>query len=81
MKRQLMTAAAVCVLAFTAGCASTSAHNPEAASTQGQIQAGSGLKADYPATTAGANAFIAAAEARWAEITEYAARLRLRRSR
>ncbi|WP_312686426.1 M2 family metallopeptidase [Brevundimonas nasdae] len=84
MKRQLMTAAAVCVLAFTAGCASTSAHNPEAASTQGQgqgqIQAGSGLKADYPATTAGANAFIADAEARWAEITEYAARVQWSRA-
>jgi peptidyl-dipeptidase A len=82
MKRQLMTAAAVCVLAFTAGCASTSAHNPQAASTQGQvqIQAGSGLKADYPATTAGANAFIAAAEARWAEITEYAARVQWSRA-
>lgn len=84
MKRQLMTAAAVCVLAFTAGCASTSAHNPKAASTQGQgqgqIQAGSGLKADYPATTAGANAFIADAEARWAEITEYAARVQWSRA-
>lgn len=80
MKRQLMTAAAVCVLAFTAGCASTSAHNPQAASTQGQIQAGSGLKADYPATTAGANAFIADAEARWAEITEYAARVQWSRA-
>ncbi|QYC09780.1 M2 family metallopeptidase [Brevundimonas nasdae] len=84
MKRQLMTAAAVCVLAITAGCASTSAHNPEAASTQGQgqgqIQAGSGLKADYPATTAGANAFIADAEARWAEITEYAARVQWSRA-
>ncbi|GAA0199437.1 M2 family metallopeptidase [Brevundimonas nasdae] len=84
MKRQLMTAAAVCVLAFTAGCASTSAHNPDAASTQGQgqgqIQAGSGLKADYPATTAGANAFIADAEVRWAEITEYAARVQWSRA-
>ena len=80
MKRQLMTAAAVCVLAFTAGCASTSTHNTEAASAQGQAQASSGLKADYPVTTAGANAFIADAEVRWAEITEYAARVQWSRA-
>lgn len=80
MKRQLMTAAAVCVLAFTAGCASTSANNTQTASAQGQAQASSGLKADYPVTTAGANAFITDAEARWAEITEYAARVQWSRA-
>lgn len=80
MKRQLMTAAAVCVLAFTAGCASTSTHNAETASVQEQAQASSGLKADYPVTTAGANAFIADAEVRWAEITEYAARVQWSRA-
>ncbi|WP_292224276.1 M2 family metallopeptidase [Brevundimonas sp.] len=80
MKRQLMTAAAVCVLAFTAGCASTSTHNTDTASAQEQAQASSGLKADYPVTTAGANAFIADAEVRWAEITEYAARVQWSRA-
>ncbi len=68
MKRQLMAAAAVCVLAFTAGCASTSA--PADQKAEASRPAASAAEADYPITAQGATAFVADAEARLAEMAE-----------
>lgn len=85
MKRQMMTAVAVCALAFAAGCASTS---EPAAGTPGVEQtasttpapAVSGMRGDYPITAEGATAFIADAETKWAEVSEYVARIQWARA-
>ena len=67
MKRQMMTAVAVCALAFAAGCASTSepaagAPGVEQTASTTPAPAVSGMRADYPITAEGATAFIADAE-------------------
>ncbi|TFW11741.1 peptidase M2 family protein [Brevundimonas intermedia] len=85
MKRQMMTAVAVCALAFAAGCASTPS---PAARTAGTEQTASttpappatGVKADYPITADGATAFVADAETKWAEVSEYVARIQWARA-
>jgi len=78
MKRQLMAAAAVCVLAFTAGCASTSA--PADQKAEASRPAASAAEADYPITAQGATAFVADAEAKLAQVSEYVARIQWARA-
>ncbi|NSX34665.1 M2 family metallopeptidase [Brevundimonas vesicularis] len=85
MKRQMMTAVAVCALAFAAGCASTSepaARAPGAEQTASTTPAppSPGVRADYPITAEGATAFIADAETKWAEVSEYVARIQWARA-
>lgn len=85
MKRQMMTAVAVCALAFAAGCASTSepAAGPpgvEQTASTTPAPAVSGMRADYPITAEGATAFIADAETKWAEVSEYVARIQWARA-
>ncbi|RZJ83654.1 MAG: peptidase M2 family protein, partial [Brevundimonas sp.] len=67
MKRTLMTAVAVCSLAFAAGFTTSN--------SQAAVQAPAAATTEYPATAEGAAAFIAATEARLAEVSEYAARV------
>ena len=83
MKRQMMTAVAVCALAFTAGCAATTTSG-EARPLQAEGGAqtftpapvtATGLRADYPTTVAGATQFVADAEAKMLTFGEYAARV------
>lgn len=78
MKRQLMAAAAVCVLAFTAGCASTSA--PADQKAEASRPAATAAEADYPITAQGATAFVADAEAKLAQVSEYVARIQWARA-
>ncbi|WOB78929.1 M2 family metallopeptidase [Brevundimonas nasdae] len=85
MKRQMMTAVAVCALAFAAGCASTSepaaaAPGVEQTASTTPAPAVSGMRADYPITAEGATAFIADAETKWAEVSEYVARIQWARA-
>ena len=85
MKRQMMTAVAVCALAFAAGCASTSepaagAPGVEQTASTTPSPAVSGMRADYPITAEGATAFIADAETKWAEVSEYVARIQWARA-
>jgi len=85
MKRQMMTAVAVCALAFAAGCASTSEHAAGAPGVEQTASttpppAVSGMRADYPITAEGATAFIADAETKWAEVSEYVARIQWARA-
>lgn len=75
MKRQLMAAAAVCALAFGAGCATTET----AAEAPVETAAASALP-DYPITAEGATRFIADAEAKYAEVSEYVARIQWARA-
>lgn len=71
MKRLLMTAAALCALGTgLAGCAGMM---DAQAQTAGAAPAAAGER--FPATPAGAAAFIADAETRLAELSEYAARV------
>ncbi|RZJ91653.1 MAG: peptidase M2 family protein, partial [Brevundimonas sp.] len=67
MKRTLMTAVAVCSLAFAAGFTTSN--------SQAAVQAPAAATTEYPATAEGAAAFIAATEAKLAEVSEYAARV------
>ena len=85
MKRQMMTAVAVCALAFAAGCASTSepaagAPGVEQTASTTPAPVVSGMRADYPVTAEGATAFIADAETKWAEVSEYVARIQWARA-
>jgi peptidyl-dipeptidase A len=81
MKRQLMAAAAVCALAFGAGCATTQATGQAEAQAPVETAAApaSGTP-DYPVTAEGATRFIADAEAKYAQISEYAARVQWTRA-
>ena len=81
MKRQLMAAAAVCALAFSAGCATTQtdAETDAQAPVETAAAPASGMP-DYPVTAEGATRFIADAEAKYAEISEYAARVQWTRA-
>ena len=73
MKRQLMTAAAACTLAIAAvGCAGMTGATVPAPGPQGAAPADTG---SFPVTAAGATAFVADAEARLADLFEYAARV------
>ena len=73
MKRQLMTAAAACTLALAAaGCAGMTGATAQTAGSQGTAPATAGT---FPVTAAGATAFVADAEARLADLFEYAARV------
>jgi len=78
MKRHLLSAAAVCVLAAVAGCATATD-----ASTVPTTQAAAppaGEPSAFPATAEGAAAFIANAETRLAELGEYAAHVQWTRA-
>ncbi|EDX79901.1 MAG: M2 family metallopeptidase [Phenylobacterium sp.] len=88
MKRQMMTAVAVCALAFTAGCAATTTSG-EARPLQADGGAqtftpapvtATGLRADYPTTVEGATQFVAYAEAKMLTFGEYAARVQWARA-
>jgi peptidyl-dipeptidase A len=81
MKRQLMAAAAVCALAFGAGCATTQTDGQADAQAPVETAAAppSGMP-DYPVSAEGATRFIADAEAKYAEISEYAARVQWTRA-
>ena len=73
MKRQLMTAAAACTLAIAAvGCAGMTRATVPATGAQGSAPAAAEA---FPVTAAGALAFVADAEARLADLLEYAARV------
>ena len=83
MKRQLMTAAAVCALGLgLAACAgmgmanANAAPTTETAATTGQAAAAP----DFPATAEGAAAFVASAEERLAALSEEAARIQWTRA-
>jgi peptidyl-dipeptidase A len=83
MKRQLMTAAAVCALGLgLAACAgmamanANAAPTTETAPTTGQAAAAQ----DFPATAEGAAAFVASAEERLAALSEEAARIQWTRA-
>jgi len=83
MKRQLMTAAAVCALGLgLAACAgmgmanANAAPTTETAATTGQAAAAQ----DFPATAEGAAAFVASAEERLAALSEEAARIQWTRA-
>ena len=85
MKRQMMTAVAVCALAFAAGCASTPEPEARAAGAEqtastAQTPAATGIRADYPITAEGATAFVADAETQWAATSEYVARIQWARA-
>ena len=75
MKRTLLTAVAVCSLAFVAGCVSTTS-TADAAPAPAQTVA----TETFPATPEGAAAFIADAETKLAELGEYAARVQWTRA-
>ncbi|GAA0616674.1 M2 family metallopeptidase [Brevundimonas kwangchunensis] len=80
MKRSLMTASAVCALAFgLAACASMSKEGEVAPAA-----ASAGQPADaqtrFPATAAGAAAFVSDAETRLADLSEEAARIQWTRA-
>ncbi|MDI1280991.1 M2 family metallopeptidase [Brevundimonas sp.] len=73
MKRQLMTAAAAFTLALAAvGCAGMTGAAVPTAGPQGAAPADSGT---FPVSAAGATAFVADAEAKLADLFEYAARV------
>lgn len=73
MKRQLMTAAAACTLAIAAvGCAGMTNATVPATVPQTAAPAQTGT---FPVSAAGAAAFVADAEARLADLFEYAARV------
>jgi len=87
MKRSLMTATALCALAFgVAACASTadrSTANDVAQSAALDAQAAAAPTAatqQYPVTADGAAAFVAAAETRLATLSEEAARIQWTRA-
>ena len=85
MKRQMMTAVAVCALAFAAGCASAPLPEARAAGSEQTASttpapAPAGMRADYPITADGATAFVADAETKWAEVSEYVARIQWARA-
>jgi len=88
MKRQMMTAVAVCALALTAGCAATTtsdetrplqADGGAQTFTPAPVTA-TGLRADYPTTVEGATQFVADAEAKMLTFGEYAARVQWARA-
>ena len=85
MKRQMMTAVAVCALAFAAGCASTPSPAARAVGTEQTVSTtppppSTDVRADYPITAEGATAFVADAETKWAEVSEYVARIQWARA-
>ncbi|CAN7374281.1 M2 family metallopeptidase [Brevundimonas sp. LjRoot202] len=78
MKRTLMTAAAVCALMTTAGCAAYAAHEPH---VWNDAQNPGAPAAAVPAATAeAATAFVADAEKRLADLSEEAARIQWTRA-
>ncbi|MBA4804476.1 MAG: M2 family metallopeptidase [Brevundimonas sp.] len=83
MKRQLMTAAAVCALGLgLAACAGMAMANANAAPTTETAPATGQAAAaqDFPATAEGAAAFVASAEERLAALSEEAARIQWTRA-
>lgn len=83
MKRQLMTAAAVCALGLgLAACAGMGMANANAASTtSGPTPAAQATASpEFPATAEGAAAFVASAEERLAALSEEAARIQWTRA-
>lgn len=69
MKRRLMTACAALTLAFAAGAAGASVSAPSGGTAAATVQN------EHPATAEGAAAFVAEAEARLADMFEYAGRI------
>ena len=81
MKRQLMTAAAVCALGLgLAACAGMGMDGPAAASAAPAPSAPQTAAADFPVTAEGATAFVADAEQRLAALSEEAARIQWTRA-
>ena len=81
MKRQLMTAAAVCALGLgLAACAGMGMDGPAAASAAPEPSAPQTAAAEFPVTAEGATAFVADAEQRLAALSEEAARIQWTRA-
>ncbi len=81
MKRTLMTATAVCALAFgVAACAGLSHADSAAAPAATDAAAPASATQTWPVTTEGAAAFVAAAETRLAALSEEAARIQWTRA-
>ena len=78
MKRSLMSAAAVGVLALIAGCAATDMAAPAAAQTP--APPASTASTGYPVTAEGATTFVADAERQLETFGEYAARIQWTRA-
>lgn len=77
MKRSLMTATAVCALAF--GVAACAMHSTAATGADG-VTAAAPAATQYPATAEGAAAFVADAETKLAALSEEAARIQWTRA-
>ncbi|RZJ95658.1 MAG: peptidase M2 family protein, partial [Brevundimonas sp.] len=81
MKRTLMTATAVCALAFgVAACAGLGQTADGAAPAATDAAAPAAATSDYPVTTEGAAAFVASAETQLAALSEEASRIQWTRA-
>ncbi|MGZ9100210.1 MAG: M2 family metallopeptidase, partial [Brevundimonas sp.] len=78
MKRTLMTAAAVCALMTTAGCAANGVHEPHVWNDTPAVIPAADVAA--PATAQAAAAFVADAETRLAALSEEAGRIQWTRA-